>query len=176
LIHKGRVVGRSSTFEKLPKQKQACLKVGSGGWAIRCVAPRCKGNLGMKLRNQVVQIDLRFDCRGIGQPVERCPNNQQAQQTCRDLGSHSLVAPAIIRPERAFLTVIGSGSKGIPCSYVARNSMGGSLRQESIYVQRNGNRPRRLAAAVVVDWSETSEVRRGKPNLARETTGIRCGK
>jgi hypothetical protein len=49
----------------------------------------------MKLRNQVLQIALRFDCRWIGQPVERCPNNQQAQQTYRDLGSHSLVAPCI---------------------------------------------------------------------------------
>ncbi len=42
-----------------------------------------------------VQIALRFDCRWIGQPVEGCPNNQQAQQTCRDRGAHSLVAPCI---------------------------------------------------------------------------------
>jgi hypothetical protein len=95
LVHKGRIVGRSSTFENPPKGKQAGLKVRSGGRAIRCVAVRCKGYMGMKLRNQGVQIGLRFDCRWIGQPVERCPNNQQTQQTCRDLGSHSFVALCI---------------------------------------------------------------------------------
>jgi len=94
-VHKGRIVGRSSTFENLPKRKQAGLKVRMEGQVIRCVVPRCKGYLGMKLRNQSVQIALRFDCRWIGQPVEGCPNNQQAQQTCRDRGAHSLVAPCI---------------------------------------------------------------------------------
>src|SRR6266403_788930 len=92
VMHKGRVVGRSSTFENLTKRKQAGLKVGSGGWAIRGVVLRCKGYMGIKLRNQVVQIAMWFDCRWIGQPVERCSNNHQAQQTRRDLGSHSLVA------------------------------------------------------------------------------------
>ena len=41
---------------------------------------------------------------------------------------------------------LGPGSKGIPCSYDATNSMGDSLRPEGIHVQRNGNRLRRLAA------------------------------
>ncbi len=91
-MHKGRIRGRSSTFENLPKRKQAGAKVRSVGGAIRCVIFRGKGYMGMKLRNQVVQIALRFDCRWIGQPIERCPNNQQAQQTCRDLGPHSLAA------------------------------------------------------------------------------------
>lgn len=95
LVHKGRIVERSSTFENRPKRKQTGLKVKSGGQAIRCVVLRCKGYMGMMLRNQVVQVAPRFDCRWIGQPVERCPNNQQAQQTCHDLGSHSLVAPCI---------------------------------------------------------------------------------
>ena len=95
MTHKGRIVGRSSTFENLPERKQAGLNMRSGGWAIRCVLLRCKGYMEMKLRNQVVPIALRFDCRRIGQPVERCPNNQQAQQTRRDLGSHSLVAQCI---------------------------------------------------------------------------------
>jgi hypothetical protein len=59
--------------------------------------------MGMKQRNQVLQIALRFDCRWIGQPVERCPNNDQAQQTCRDLGSHSLVAPCIYPSEKSIV-------------------------------------------------------------------------
>ena len=95
LMHKGRVVGRSITFENLPKRKHAGLKVRGGGPTIRCVVLRCKGYMGMKLRNQVVPTAQRFDCRWIGQPVERCPNNQQAQQTRRDLGSHSLVARCV---------------------------------------------------------------------------------
>jgi hypothetical protein len=49
----------------------------------------------MKLRNYVVPITLRLNCRWIGHPVESCPNNQQAQQTRRDLGTHSLVALCI---------------------------------------------------------------------------------
>ena len=49
----------------------------------------------MKLRDQVVQVAPRFDCRWIGQPVERCPDNQHAQQTCRDFGSYGLVALCI---------------------------------------------------------------------------------
>jgi len=95
LVHKGRIVERSSTFENPPKRKQTGLKVRSGGRAIRSVVLCCKGYMGMKLRNQVVRVVLRFDCRWIGQPVEGCPNNQQAQQTCRDRGAHSLVAPCI---------------------------------------------------------------------------------
>jgi hypothetical protein len=74
-MHKGRVVRRSSTFENLPKRKQAALKVRRGDRAIRCVLLRCKVYMGMNLRNQVLQVALRFDCRWIGQPVERCPNN-----------------------------------------------------------------------------------------------------
>jgi hypothetical protein len=46
----------------------------------------------MKLRNQIAQIAFTFHGRWIGQPVERYPNNQQAQQTCRDLNSHSFIA------------------------------------------------------------------------------------
>ena len=95
LMHKGRVVGRSITFENLPKRKHAGLKVRGGGPTIRCVVLRCKGYMGMKLRNQVVQISLWFDCRWVGQPVERCPNNQQAQQIRRDLRSHGLLALCI---------------------------------------------------------------------------------
>jgi hypothetical protein len=164
-VHKDRIVGRSSTFENLPKRKQVGLKVRSGGRAIRCVVLHCKGHMGMKLRNQVVQIAPRFDCRWIGQPVERCPNNQQAQQTRRDLGSHSFLAPCIYPSGTSVAYVIGPDSKRIPCSYDATNSMRDSLRPEGIHVQRNGNRPRRLATAAVVSWSETSEERRVKPNL-----------
>ena len=145
MVHKGRIVGRSSTFENLPKRKQAGLKVRSGGRAIRCVVLRCKGYMGMKLRNQVVQIALRFDCRWIGQPVERCPNNQQAQQTCRDLSSHSLVALCIYPSGKSIAyshsrsqilsevmsRSVSPCSRGIPpCSFDARNAMGDSIRLE----------------------------------------------
>jgi hypothetical protein len=164
-VHKGRTVGRSSTFQNLPKRKQAGLKVRSGGRAIRCVVLRCIGYMGMKLRNQVVQIALRFYCRWIGQPVERCPNNQQAQQTRHDLGSHSFVALCIYPSGTSVAYGNCPDSNGIPSSYDATNSMGDSLRPERIHVQRNGNRPRTLAGAVVVSWSETSEERRVKPNL-----------
>jgi len=95
LTYKGRVVGRASTLENLPKRRQAGLKVRSAGQAIRCVVLRCNRYMVMELGNQGVPIALRFDCRWIGQPVERCPNDQQAQQTCRDLGSRSLIALCI---------------------------------------------------------------------------------
>ena len=101
-MYKDRIVSRASIFENLPKRKQAGLKVRSGGRAIRCVVLRCKGYMGMKLRNQGVQIAPRFDCRWIGQPVERCPNNQQAQQTRRDLGSHSPAALCIYPSGKSF--------------------------------------------------------------------------
>jgi hypothetical protein len=92
LTHKRRIVGRSSIFENLPKRKQAGLKVRSVDGAIRCVFFRGKGYMLVKLRNQVVQVALQSDCRRIWQPIERCPNDQQAQQTCRDFGSHRFVA------------------------------------------------------------------------------------
>ena len=135
LTHKGRAVEMSSTFENLPKRKEAGLKVRSRVRAIRFVVLRCKGYMGMKLTNQAVQVTLRFDCRWIGQPVERCPNNQQAQQKCRDLGSHSFVSCPFIPGEYVLLAVIGPGSRGIPRSYDARNSMEDSLRPEGIHVQ-----------------------------------------
>src|SRR5258705_4385566 len=140
-MHKGRVVGRSSTFENLTKRKQAGLKVGSGGWAIRGVVLRCKGYMGIKLRNQVVQIAMWFDCRWIGQPVERCSNNHQAQQTRRDLGSHSLVALCTYPSGKSVAYSHWPRQQRHPYSYDARNSMGDSLRPEGIHVQRNGNRP-----------------------------------
>lgn len=74
-MHKGRVVGRSLTFGNLAKRKQPVLIVRSGGGAIRCVVLRSKGSMGMKLRNKVLHIALRFNCRWIGPPVERCPSN-----------------------------------------------------------------------------------------------------
>jgi hypothetical protein len=91
-MHKGRIRAGSSAFENLPKRKQAGLKVRSVGEAIRWLMFRGKQCMGMNLRNQVVQIARRFDCRWIGQSIERCPNNQQAQQACRDLGSPGPVA------------------------------------------------------------------------------------
>jgi hypothetical protein len=91
-MHKGRIAGRSSTFENLPKRKKPGLKVRSVCGAIRWLIFRGNGYMEMQLRNQVVRIALRFDCRWIGQPIERCPNNQQAQQTGRYWGSHSLIA------------------------------------------------------------------------------------
>src|SRR6266404_2024150 len=163
LMHKGRVVGRSPTFENLPKRKQAGLKVRRGGWAIRCVLLRCKGYMGMNLRNQVLQIALRFDCRWIGQPVERCPNDQHAQQTYRNLGSQSLIA----------LCPYPSG-KSVACGHWLHplRTMQQTLSEiacdrEGINVQRNSNQPRTLAAAEVAIRSGTSEERRAKSNLAR---------
>ncbi|PYT91571.1 MAG: hypothetical protein DMG36_17715 [Acidobacteria bacterium] len=55
------------------------------------MALRCNRYMVMKRANQIVPTALRFDCRWIGQSVEKRPNNQQAQQTRRDLGFHSLV-------------------------------------------------------------------------------------
>jgi hypothetical protein len=78
LVHKGRIVGRSSTFEHLPKQKQAGLKVRSAGQAIRCVVLRCNRYMVMELGNQVVPIALRLNCSWIGKRVKRSTNNQKA--------------------------------------------------------------------------------------------------
>src|SRR4029077_2657202 len=164
LVHKGRIVRKSPTFENLPKRKQAGLKVRSGGWTIRGVALRCKGYMRMKLRNQVVQIALRFDCRWIGQPVERCPNNQQAQQTRRGLDFHGLsrlsvhpwgcVLLAVI-PVRTFCR----RSCSVRLAWAARASPVPSMREtlsemacndNGKAVKRNGNRLRRLCATVHV--------------------------
>ena len=65
MVHKGRIVGRASTFENLPKQKQAGLKVRSADQAIRCVVLRCNRYIVMELGNQVVTIALRLNCRWI---------------------------------------------------------------------------------------------------------------
>ena len=88
-------MGRAAIFGDLPKRKEAGLKAKSAGQTIRCMALRCNRYMVMKRGNQVVRIALRFDCRRIGQPVEKRPNNQQAQQTRRDLGFHSLVGLGI---------------------------------------------------------------------------------
>lgn len=54
--------------------------------------------MGMQLRNQVAQVALRFNRRWIGQSVERYPNNQQAQQTYRELDSHDSGSLCIYSP------------------------------------------------------------------------------
>src|SRR5207247_268796 len=73
LVHKGRIVGRSSTFENLPKRKQAGLKVRMEGQVIRCVVPRCKGYLGMKLRNQVFRLPCGLTAGGSGSRSRDAP-------------------------------------------------------------------------------------------------------
>jgi hypothetical protein len=196
LVHKGRIVGRSSTFENLPKRKQAGLKVRSGVRAIQCVVLRSKGYMGMKLRNQVVQIALRLNCRWIGQPVERCPNNQQAQQTCRDLDSHSLVACPFIpwgmcaacshsRSQilsEVMLRSIGLGSKGIPSLSLMRETLSEMAGAENgKAVKRNGNQLRTLGATVEISchsacpyqklhWPTISEVSRAPCRCVSDQT------
>jgi len=118
-MHKGRIRAGSSTFKNLPKRKQTGLKVRSVGGAIQRLVFRGKQYMGMKRRNQVVQIARRFDCRWIGQSVERCPDNQQAQQTCRDLGSPGPRAPSKHRLGKIVACGHLPGSEGIPCSWDA---------------------------------------------------------
>src|ERR1017187_9156592 len=51
LTYKGRVVGRSSTFENLAKRKQAGLKKRSASQAIRCMVLHCNSCMVVTLGN-----------------------------------------------------------------------------------------------------------------------------
>ena len=113
------------------------------GQAIRCMV-LCRHRFSVsEVGNQVFLITLRLDCRWIRSPVESPSNNHHAQQKCRDLDFHRLAPCPRIRRQTALLAIIptrtlpegifrstGPCSKCIrPCSFDARNAMGGSWQQ-----------------------------------------------
>jgi len=142
--HEGQVKRRTSTLERLARQKPPGLNMRTARHAIQRVIIRCNGRMVISLGNQFALNTLRLNCWGIGQPVKGSSNNQQAQQTCRDLDFQSLVnrsngpsakCAAGVHPHshtlsEFMLCLIGTDSISIPCSSDSRTIMADSLRRE----------------------------------------------
>ena len=135
-MHEGRIVGGSSTLENLPKPKTSWpeseerRRGQSDAWFFSCLT-KVHGNEAEK--PDCSDCPAVWTGRWIRQPVKRCPNNQQAQQTCRDLGFHSLVAPLIYTSEKSVLRDHWPRQQRHPL-FIRCNILHGSL-------QRNGDRP-----------------------------------